>query len=308
MNVSAYWFIGGYMISFLLLVIVVVVIILINKSELNTRFIINMLLGMVLIITLVGSTNYIMTIGPFEDLVVAQNNDWISFWGSFLGGVISGIATLIVIYLTIKTSRELNKDIIEANTKDVKNTLAHSDGHFIRSQNEQRKFFVDDTTRKVHPHFVVNKTFDRVADKFQRFDVTNSSDDGYIVYSDVETVRITNVGIGTALEVDLELVPDKDGYYKAIHFFDEYQNLAGLSNLFVAPSQSIDLEINYDSIGVKEQGIFAFFIVYRDIYKNKWKQKVHIQMNKDDEWIIFHVDPPICSYVKEFLVDSTKLP
>lgn len=49
----------------------------------------------------------IITEAPFE---VAQDNDWIGFWGGLIGSILSGIITLIVLKITINNEDEKRKN------------------------------------------------------------------------------------------------------------------------------------------------------------------------------------------------------
>lgn len=85
-----------------------VIILIKNNKKVEWKYIGYIFIGIIIILFLVYLVNVmIRTEAIFE---VAQDNDWISFWGSVLGSSIGGIITFIVLRVTIKNENEKRED------------------------------------------------------------------------------------------------------------------------------------------------------------------------------------------------------
>lgn len=74
-----------------------------NKNSI-WKYFLYVIIGIICLLLAVYLINLlIITKAPFR---VAQDNDWISFWGSILGAIISGIITFIVLKITINNENE----------------------------------------------------------------------------------------------------------------------------------------------------------------------------------------------------------
>lgn len=192
-----------------------------NNKKIKWKYLAYIFSGLISLFIVVYFINkLIVTEAPFK---VAQDNDWIGFWGSVLGSILSGVITFIVLKITIN-----NED---------------------RKRKEDRKMLdeqrLEDKRMSVLPY--LNYTI--VDDKYiQENKIENeletplwvspkSENDGDVNIDCNFNLLIENLGLGIAIEPRLDKI-----YYD------------GMTNTLMARNKTI--------LGVGNSAVMRFRVVY----------------------------------------------
>lgn len=275
-----------------------------NKSMFSKKSITNFILLFLLMIAIVFFVNHIMTIGPYKDINIAQDNDWISFWGSLLGGAFGGIATLFVIVVTsLDNSKNLEKTI-QSNKDNLDITLNHSTNQFIDNRRSSEEFYFDDSLRKVRPYMGISMISLKPDQYYLEHELyINRVEDQELVLHDlIAVMRVTNIGIASS--INLAFILDESN--KTIRINGLYHREGEIrvpSIIYLKPDESIDIGICMPQITFPNSG-FIISIQFSDLYKNRWKQDVYLQMLEDSTIYLQNVNPPLPLYINKRLAIS----
>lgn len=201
-----------------------------EKGRKALSFIKYFVLLIVIIFTLFVLINFILnTKAPFE---VAQDNDWIGFWGSLVGSIISGVVTFLALKVTIRNER-----------KNIKMQLK------------------EENRLNVIPYLVyklVNKECSN--DNVIRIQTANKQDD--IKFN----IEVTNIGLGAAINPFLAVL--KYGESKTLLAQEKECVLNDISRAYIKVAIPFLPDTEY-----------TFSVVYNDILKNYYEQKVIVRIN-----------------------------
>lgn len=199
------------------------------------------LLSLFSIIFIINSI--IITEAPFK---VAQDNDWISFWGSLLGAIVSGIFTFIALKITIRNE---NKKRIE-------------DNRLIEIQR------LEDRRMEILPYlsyYIVDDKYieDNKVEKQLKtplFITPKSSTVGKVSIDCKFNLIIENLGLGVAVEPRIDKI-----YYDGIKDTQLARNNTTIS---VGESSVMNFKVVYPNKAVSMMTLtIGYFNLIRDYYE-----------------------------------------
>ena len=217
-----------------------------NNKKIKWKYLAYIFSGLISLFIVVYFINkLIVTEAPFK---VAQDNDWIGFWGSVLGSILSGVITFIVLKITIN-----NED---------------------RKRKEDRKMLdeqrLEDKRMSVLPY--LNYTI--VDDKYiQENKIENeletplwvspkSENDGDVNIDCNFNLLIENLGLGIAIEPRLDKI-----------YYDGMTNTLMARNktiLGVGNSAVMRFRVVYPNEGVEQMTLkIGYFNLIRDYYEQE---------------------------------------
>ena len=219
-----------------------------NKSESNLlKYIGYFLGGIMLLFILVFLVNkLIIAKAPFE---VAQDNDWIGFWGGIVGGIISGFVTFIALKITIHNEDRKRR---EDRMINILPYLTYST-YMNHGTDDEKQIYQETYTIK-----------------------TSNEDKSYntIKFSLV----IDNLGLGTAIEPQIkEMIYDGVSYKRDSDFLNKIGiDVGGKAG------------IEFKTIKVKEKEKYmtlkiGYFNLLKDYYEQDIEIKFPLEIKKDNK-------------------------
>ncbi len=283
-----------YIFTLILTIIIILILLYLNRKEIKLKFILNIILTIGLVGCSVVWVNYFLTSDPYGSYKIAQNNDWISFWGSLLGGLVSGITTLIVLYITVNSNKEINNE-----------TLESSKQLYLTSQEDSKKFYFDDTIRKIHPYIICDIINNPKA--LYEFFVFNENDNPPVKYNVIDVLRLTNIGIGTAIHIDLSILRSSNPNYKGSNIHMQNGNMCVLPHIYLKPEDFFDINIHMDLSGLKQKSTFVLRLEFSDIHMNRWYQDIYLAKNNSNNKLqVLNTNSPKASYINRSFFEEKK--
>lgn len=68
-----------------------------------------------------------------------KESDWISFWGNYLGAVVTGCISYFILWITIKSNKEENQQILKANKEENSRLIIKNQQENTRLMNANRE-------------------------------------------------------------------------------------------------------------------------------------------------------------------------
>lgn len=169
-----------------------------------------------------------------------ENNDWAGFWGGYLGAVIGAFTTMLVFYFTIKKS---DKDRKEENRLQVLPVMLYDISNIRRE--------------------TPSKQFECI------FEIDRFEAKANLCFN----LRMKNIGLGTAQEIELSNWTIDRIYYLASH---------KANVLLLGQEIVIDIRLDFpsDKDYDKEIGQRKYFsrsVKYKDIFGNLYEQIIPFQ-------------------------------
>ncbi|MFK4389888.1 hypothetical protein ABH916_001816 [Peribacillus frigoritolerans] len=221
------------------------------------------LLGIIAILLLIFSPiiiNYIVNNKPWFGIEVADNNDWIGFYGSYIGGLITLIALVVTIGYTTWQYKDQDRKRVQPyiTIKKFQNTFLRKESNSIEED------------IGVYAHLSEKKQVDTVI-YFEELDLCG---------------EVQNIGLGTAVNIALEgisldnkKIEHGASKYHAIAVGDQVSFRIFLSEVAI---ETKFLSNEYIAIKKKEnvpQIHMYFVILYDDMLGNTYTQKAKAKLH-----------------------------
>ncbi len=172
-------------------------------------------------------------------ITVADESDWIGYYGSILSGLISGGITFLGVLFTIKYYK-----------------MQHDNIKKIEEDREKLKIRPYIILKKNNPEFSVHK------DNKVQFVKEQKSGDPYI--SMQYRFIMENVGNGPAIGITFEKIVGQKKH-------EEHKKY------YLRPNETVECLLKCDSLGINYE--YEFVIIYSDVEDNKYRQKINFDGN-----------------------------
>ena len=266
---------------YLLLFLILLILIYYNKDLISIKIMVNVFLTFILLIVSIFMINSILISGPYKWMEIAHENDWISFWGSLIGGIFGGVATLIVIILTKKENQE-----------NLKATL-----------DENKRYYFDENLKSVRPYMIIDDIdiLKLEDDPLYNFEIQDKDNDSFIIHKSlIGGLCLSNVGVGSALQIEINTISDNGEKFKGSLFETKRFKITS-KNINLKPNEEIIIGVKFFSEYVEKDNVMVQ-LIYRDLFTNKWSQKVLMEISNEHGTSIIYIEPPKAEFIEDRLV------